>query len=182
MSMIPIASSTVGAGGVSSVTFSSIPSTFTHLQLRGFVQTNRSTYGISEYYLQFNDDNVNTNYREHGLYGDGSGVTSFSNQSLGTLFDFNGTAGTSTGGTFGNTIIDILDYANTNKNKVARAISGVDINGTIAGFGGRCGIFSGVWLNTSAVTKIVLISATPLFTQGTRFDLYGITNSPATGA
>ena len=64
----------VGSGGVGSITFTSIPTTYTHLQIRGIVQTNRATYGIDEGYLTFNGDS-GSNYAYHYMYGDGSSPT-----------------------------------------------------------------------------------------------------------
>ena len=167
-----IATVSVGAGGTSSVDFTSIPNTYTHLQLRYIAQTNRGTYGIAEYELRFN--NSTTDYNYHPFYGDGSSVASLS-YSFSSGLRGDGEIGTSTGGTFGGGVLDILDYANTNKNKTVRWLGGVDINGTIAGYGGRVGLFSGLWRSTSAITSIKLVPYTgSLFTQYSHFALYGI--------
>jgi hypothetical protein len=160
--------------GTPSISFTSIPSTYTHLQIRMLVQETRSTYGISEAYLQFNLD-TGSNYKSHALFGDGSTVTSLVNGLTGGAFISDGTLGTSTGGTFGVAVVDILDYANTNKNTTVRSISGVDLNGTIASYGGRVGLFSSLWLNTSAISDIKIIPAGGTeFRQYTQFALYGI--------
>jgi hypothetical protein len=82
--------------------------------------------------------------------------------------------GTSTGGSFGVSIVDILDYANTNKYKTVRVLSGVDFNGTLAGYGGYVGPLSGNWRNTSAITSIKINAQTGNFTQYSQFALYGI--------
>jgi hypothetical protein len=136
-----IATVTVGSGGSSSITFSSIPSTYKHLQIRVFAQETRATYGIADISMTFNSDTA-ANYSVHGFYGDGSGVSQANNISTQSSITFGeGTIGTTTGGTFGVAIVDILDYANTNKYKTTRTLTGVDINGTIAGYGGRVGAF-----------------------------------------
>lgn len=175
-----IASQTVGAGGVSSVTFSNIPATFTHLQLRCFAQAVRATYGIGELALRFNSDTGN-NYSWHGLYGDGASAISEAGINA-TDLRANGMLGTTTGGTYGAFIIDILDYANTSKNKVVKDLCGNDINGSIAGYGGRAGEWSGAWFNTNAINSINVFSPNGNLTQYSRFDLYGITTSELTGA
>ena len=168
-----IATVTVGSGGASFVEFTSIPSTYTHLQLRYTAQTNRGTYGIAEYALTFNSDTA-TNYGYHAVYGDGAGTTAIAYSTQNSIRG-DGEIGTSTGGTFGGGVLDILDYANTNKNKTVRWLGGVDINGTIAGFGGRVGLFSGLWRSTSAITSVKLVPYTgSLFTQNSSFALYGI--------
>lgn len=170
-----IATVTVGSGGVSSVSFTSIPSTYQHLQIRAIPQTNRATYGIDQMVVRLNSDTGSTSYANHTTWGDGSAANSAGAGDRDELFNLNGSVGTSTGGSFGGLIIDVLDYANTNKYKTARALSGVDINGTLAGFGGRVGIYSGLWKNTNAITSISFApSIGTLFTQYSSFALYGI--------
>ena len=165
---------TLGAGGASSITFSSIPSTYSHLQIRGIAQDARPTYGISELALQFNGDAGN-NYSFHGLYGNGASVISEAAAPMpGAFIRANGMLGTTTGGTFGAFVFDILDYANTSKNTTTRNLCGVDFNGTISSFGGRAGLWSGAWLNTSAVSSIVLYSTNANLQQYSSFALYGI--------
>lgn len=169
-----IATQTVGAGGVTSITFSSIPSTYKHLQLRCFVQETRATYGIAEMLLQFNGDS-GANYSRHNVWGDGANAQANSQTSITSIWIGDGTLGTDTGGTFGCSIIDILDYANTNKNKTTRSLNGVDLNGTVAAFGGRVGLSSGLWMNTSAVNSIKLLpNGGSDFREYSSFALYGI--------
>lgn len=168
-----IATVTVGAGGSSSVSFSSISSAYTHLQVRAFTQTNRATYGIDEIKINLNSDTGN-NYASHDLYGDSSAAGAAASTSTGKIQPFR-TSGTSTGGSFGVTIIDLLDYANTNKYKTVRSLGGVDFNGTLGGFGGAVDLNSGLWMNTAAITAIAFApSAGTLFTQYSSFALYGI--------
>ena len=73
--------------------------------------------------------------------------------------------------------MDILDYTNTNKNKTIRAIAGFDANGS-----GTAGLWSSVYLDTSAITSIAVGTANSNFAAGSRLDLYGITTSQVTGA
>ena len=168
-----IATTTVGGGGSSSITFSSIPSTYRHLQVRYIAQTNRGTYGISEYSLTFNGD-TGSNYSYHELLGDGASASGLA-YSTQTAIRGDGTIGTTTGGTFGVGVLDILDYANTNKYKTTKMLEGVDFNGTMAGYGGRIGLISGNWRNTAAITSITFVPNTgTLFSQYSQFALYGI--------
>lgn len=170
MSMIPIATLN-GTGSSASVTFSNIPQTFTHLQIKANVFTTASNYGLS---LTFNGD-TGSNYTYHRLSGDGSGTYSSAATSQ-TYSQFWGISqGTDT--TYPtNFILDILDYTNTNKNKTNRILIGKDSNGS-----GEVGLYSGLWLSTNAITSITISSGIN-FATTSRFDLYGITNSPATGA
>ena len=158
-----IATVTVGAGGSSSVTFSSIPQTYTHLQLRIFV---KGAYG----YLVVNSD-TSTTYRRHYLYGDGAsaGAGSDTNTAGWDVIDSSNTANI-----FAANIVDILDYTNTNKNKVARILRGVDFNGS-----GAISLLSGLYPSTSAISSLT-VTAHDLagsFVQYSSFALYGIKGS-----
>jgi hypothetical protein len=62
-----------------------------------------------------------------------------------------------------------LDYTNTNKNKVYRTLGGFDANGS-----GEQGLFSGLWMSTSAITSIDLITNSGSWTSSSSFALYGI--------
>lgn len=175
--MIPIATSGVLSGSTNSVTFSSIPSTFTHLQLRVFARSAQSAT-TDTIYFRFNSDSGN-NYSRHLLSGDGASATSTGYYPENVVFVGTIPAATSTSSVFGSYVLDILDYTNTNKNKVVRSSGGYDANGS-----GILDFRSANWNSTNAITTIALANYTAgaNFVAGTRFDLYGITNSPATGA
>jgi hypothetical protein len=168
-----ISTVTVGSGGAANIEFTSIPSTYTHLQIRGIAQETRATYGISDGTMQFNSDTAN-NYSTHAIQGTGSAVQVAANANVPFVYLADGMWGTNTGGSFGISIIDILDYANTNKYKTVKVLSGVDFNGTIAGYGGYVGIVSGNWRNTNAITSIKINPQNGNFTQYSQFALYGI--------
>ena len=157
-----IATVTVGSGGASNVEFTSIPSTYSHLQIRAILA---GTGSISYQILRFNGD-TGSNYADHGINGDGSSVTTFSDVS-------NSTAGQqgaiSTANIFTSFIIDILDYQNTNKYKTLRTLSGYDANGS-----GFLSFRSGLWMNTNAITSIKLQPNTNNFAQYSHFALFGI--------
>lgn len=167
-----IATVTVGSGGSASVEFTSISADYTHLQVRGLVQTNRATYGRDVIFARFNGDTGN-NYAFHLLQGDGSAPYATGGGTKNKI-EIEG-AGTSAGGSFGAFVIDILDYKNTNKYKTLRALSGVDHNGTLAGYGGVINLVSGLWQNTNAVTSIKFEDDTGnTLLQYSSFALYGI--------
>jgi hypothetical protein len=168
-----IATTTVGSGGSSSVTFSSIPSTYTHLQIRGIAKTGRATYGRDDIGMQFNSD-TNTNYNDHLLYGNGASALATANNGS-TFMDLGYIAGNGGASFFGAFVIDVLDYANTNKYKTVRNLSGVDHNGLIATFSGIVNLGSGLWRSASAVNSITLVNYTGTnFQQYSSFALYGI--------
>lgn len=160
--MFPLQVVTVGAAGASSVTFSNIPSTYSHLQVRAIA---RGTTGSIQVNTRFNSD-TGSNYTEHQLAGDGSSASAYGAGNI-TWIPL-GAVATATS-TFGAYVIDILDYKNTNKYKTVRALRGFDSNGS-----GNLGLFSGLWRSTSAITQIDLIANTGNFTQYSQFALYGI--------
>ena len=146
-----IAFSTVGAGGASFFDFTSIPATYTHLQLR--LMTKSSFAGTpSALFIQFNN-NTGANYAQHGLYGDGASPFSYAVTSA-TATGGGYTAASAVSNTFGVAIADILDYKDTNKYKTMRLMSGADFNGS-----GQIRMVSGLWQNTAAITSIKVYDA-----------------------
>jgi hypothetical protein len=171
-----ISTFTVTSGGTSSIAFTSIPSTYKNLQLRITAQTNRGTYGIDEALMRFNSDTGN-NYTAHRMFGDGTNAVASETVSVSGILVGSGHLGTTTGGQFGINIIDIFDYASTNKNKTTRLIGGTDHNGAQYGtIGGRVGQTSAFWTNSgNAISAITLTPANAsLFTEYSSFALYGI--------
>jgi hypothetical protein len=165
-----IATQTVGSGGASSITFSSIPSTYTHLQVR--FSWSDSTSGIANSNLSFNSDS-SSNYAWHYLNGDGSSASSGYGLSRGAvLVGQNGGSGNSN--KFSTAIVDILDYTNINKNKVTRTLTGYDNNGS-----GGVFLVSGLYLggtigNSSNTITSLTLSPTSNFVQYTTAALYGV--------
>jgi len=178
MSMYPIASYTFPSGSTNTFTFTNIPQTFTHLQIRVFGRDLQTFSTFDNLYFRLNSD-AGANYAYHLIQGDGASATS--NGVANSTFSPIGVnpSVNSTANVFGATIIDILDYTNTNKFKTVRAISGADANGT-----GYVNLNSGLWLSTAAVTTIDLggQNTNGYMAQYSRFDLYGISTSNATGA
>lgn len=147
----------------SDITFSSIGTNWKHLQIRGrgFASSN----GLS-FRLRFNSDST-ASYATHYLVGDGATVSAGAITSTTSIIA--GTAPESTT-VAGALVCDILDYANTNKNKTTRSLAGADMNGA----GGYATLYSGVWLNTNAITSVTLTLLANSFTSGSTFALYGI--------
>lgn len=159
-----IATVTVGSGGASSVEFTSIPGTYTHLQIRYFAT--KSANG--SIYFTVNNSTTGNKYDRHTMYGDGSSVGA---EALVNSNSVDVQTGNNTSN-FGITIIDILDYANTNKNKVIRALTGRDNNGS-----GIIYYQSGSWRDTSAITSIKFTPDSTNLVQYSHFALYGIASA-----
>jgi hypothetical protein len=165
-----IATTTVGSGGASTVTFSSIPSTYQHLQIRGIARTTASQDRES-IKLTLNSD-TGSNYARHSLWGSGSAVSAFGGASEAYVLLTDFAAANATASIFGTAVTDILDYKDTNKYTTVRSLGGVDLNAAVTVFDG---LNSGLWMNTAAVNSITL---TPFsgsnFSQYSSFALYGI--------
>ena len=158
-----------GTGSSSTITFSSIPSTYTSLQIRGIVRTDSGT-GIGAS-VRLNGD-TGANYASHQLYGDGTtaavgGAASATSITNGGGLGFGSTTAANIVGAF---ILDIHDYASTTRNKTTRVFTGRDDNST-----GFIRVGSGLWMNTAAVTSISLVTSNGSnFTTQTTFALYGM--------
>ena len=159
-----IATTTVGSGGASSVTFSSIPSTYTHLQIRAFY-TN-SGGALDDANWTFNGDTTVGNYYAfHQLRGNGASATAAAvGSGYSALSPYN--ASTTI---FSAAIVDLLDYTNTNKYKTGRSLSGADLNGS-----GNVIYRSSLWMSTAAINSITITANTGTFVQYSSFALYGI--------
>jgi len=160
-----IATTTVGGAGAATVTFSSIPATYTHLQVRFIARTGSA----SSVYFRFNNDSGSNYSGRHRLTGDGASAAASGSSSQAQIYTF-GTSGLPTAAsTFGVGVADVLDYANTNKYKTFRQLDGWDSNGS-----GVVEFVSGAWMNTNAITEINIGLDTGSFVQYSQFALYGI--------
>jgi hypothetical protein len=151
-----IATTTVGSGGTTTITFSSIPSTYKHLQIRGFVADNATN---SNFELSFNGS---AGTKAHRLMGDGASATAdYYNSAV--LY----AQRTDTGQFV--FITDLLDYTSTTINKTVRTLAGGDNNGA-----GRVGLWSGFINSTSAITSLSITPSAGNFPQYSSIALYGI--------
>ena len=157
----------VGSGGQTSITFTSIPSTYKHLQIRAIAQDSATNppYNAS---LNFNSDTA-ANYSVHFLAGDGTSPATSSGIASATYIEFGYLNGATTSTSYSACVIDILDYADTNKYKTTRMLQGFDKNGS-----GRVDLTSGSWRSTSAITSITIASQGTSLRQYSHFALYGI--------
>lgn len=157
-------STAYGTGSSGTITFSSIPSTYKHLQIR--YTAKNSTTGTT-ILLTANSDSA-TNYARHFMRGTGSVIQSAASSSVTSITLNNAMASSTTANAFGSGYIDVLDYASTSKNKTIKTLHGDSSDVTF--------IYSasGLWLNTAAISTISLTANTGNFTTTSRFSLYGI--------
>lgn len=151
------------------ITFSSIPSTFKHLQIRALTRSNFSDTSVNNYYMTVNNKTTSV-YSFHWLQGNGTSATAagYATQNYGVPSSFS-PENSNTAGIMGVSIIDILDYASTSKYKTVRAFYGCDKNGS----GGSIFIASGLYQETDAVSRLDFTNGINWAT-GTTFALYGI--------
>jgi hypothetical protein len=163
----------VGTGSNSSITFSSIPSTYTSLQIRILTKATRTgSSGTNDGFLQFNGD-TGSNYSYHYLIGDGSSPSAAGGASQTSMriarIDQSSFSGLTNMMAVG--VIDIHDYASTTKAKTVRYITGNDTNNV---GDGQVNLGSGGWFSTSAVNQVSIFVSGTSFTTSTVISLYGI--------
>lgn len=161
-SMFPIGTFTLSSAQAD-VTFTNIPQTYTHLQIRFIARISAA----DDVVMRFNGDTAN-NYRNHILYGNGTsalaGVPFTNAYSAAALYYTSNTASIAGG------VIDILDYRSTSKNKTMRFLGGYDDNGS-----GNIDFASALWFKTpEAITSITLKPVSANFSANTSFALYGV--------
>jgi hypothetical protein len=145
------------------ITFSSIPATFTHLQIRAMALGD--TVNGQDAIVRFNSDTA-SNYNWHRIYGNGTSVLAQGSGTTTAMYYAGDAIRTLYPAT---TVIDILDYTNTNKYKTMRNLSGFDQNGA-----GVLAFWSGLWRDTNAITTVTISVASNNFAQYSHFALYGI--------
>jgi hypothetical protein len=159
---------TVGGAGAATITFSSIPQTYTHLQVRYIARGTASAAGVG-IREQFNGD-TSASYATHQLYGDGSGALTAATSGNSEMQIGGMTGATAGSNMFGVGVLDILDYANTSKYKTVRCLDGRDINGS----GGYIFLESGLWRNTAAINSVLFYASSNNFAEYSSFALYGV--------
>jgi hypothetical protein len=144
------------------ITFSNIPQNYTHLQLRTYSQS--STGAPAR--IRFNSDS-GSNYALHVIQGNSASVGTGGG---GAQSGIDAIIQSNSSNVFGASIVDILDYTNTSKNKTIKSQAGYETNSN-----GTVYLYSGLWLNTAAISTITLTdSSGGNFTTYSQFALYGI--------
>jgi hypothetical protein len=161
-----------GTGSSGTITFSSIPATYQHLQLRILARGSAASAG-ADLWFRLNSDTA-TNYAQHTLMGDGSAASAAgianSTSMYANVAGSSIPAASATASAMGTIIVDIHDYVSTTKNKTLRTFGGFDVNGT----GGRIYLSSGLWRSTTAVNAITVNLDSGNFTTSSVVSLYGI--------
>jgi hypothetical protein len=162
---------TVGAGGASSIEFTSIPQTGTDLLCQISVRGADSA-AVRGVRRQFNSD-TGTNYAYINLSGDGG--TASSGSAGGATFEIPlhfAPAGTSTSNTFGNAQMYVANYTSSS----AKSVSGDGVgenNATTA----YQHITAGRWTGTAGITSVKIYLSQGNMVQHSTASLYTITKA-----
>jgi hypothetical protein len=153
-----------GTGSSGTITFSSIPTDYKHLQIR---YTSKNTGSSEDLYLRFNGITT-TSYVTHRLQALSTTVSSGANTGLTFIFLERGMATSTLADSFAAGVIDILDYTSTSKNTTLRALFGKnDSNNNVQ-------LRSGLFINTAAINSISILTSANNHTTTSRFSLYGL--------
>ena len=160
---------TVLTGTQATITFSSIPSTYTDLLILVSCRSDRAASLVDTITWNFNSST--TNFSNTRLEGTGASAGSTFNTTNSSLLRVPATSVTSN--TFNNAEIYIPNYTGSTNKPISTSFA-YENNATTAYVGANAGL----WSNTAAITSITLgLVDGPNFVSGSRFDLYGIKNS-----
>lgn len=166
-----ISTVSVGVGGAASISFTSIPATYQHLQLRLILRGESGAgYGNTSL-LRFNGSSTNI-YAYHTIQTiDGSTVYADYDINRSNIPSMRAPSQYFAANIFGAGVIDILDYANTNKFKTTRTLGSFDTNGGTS----TVQLSSGLWRSTSAINEITITDDSASgFSRYSHVALYGI--------
>jgi len=154
-----ISSTTVGSGGSGSITFSSIPQTYRHLQIRMYsAASTGSTWGYNSISMNGSPGGLRNLIYVGGSYT----VPNYADTST------SGLTASLSNVYFDSSVIDVLDYTSTNKNKTFRYFGGTAQAGD-----GQIALNAIMLSSTSAITSIT-IAPNSSFQQYSCISLYGI--------
>lgn len=148
-----IASTTVGTA-TNTITFSSIPSTYTDL----VVIMNGTATVAADVYFNYNTDSTSSNYSNTYLYGNGSTVGQGRDPipAVGTFYT-----------TDTNIIANVMNYSNSTTYKTEISRSNTAASSVLAR--------AMMWRNTAAINQLIIKQSSGNFNTGATFTLYGIT-------
>lgn len=168
LNMRAIQTVTAGAGGAASISFTSIPQTYTDLVIKISARDNNTSGVYNGFKLAFNGSTSNFQQRE--FYGTGS-VAATGTSSTNDIGYFNNNSSTSN--TFSNTDFYIPNYTSST-NKSFHSESVIENGATTA----LTLLQAGLWNNTAAITSITLTPANAgTLLQYTTATLYGVTSA-----
>jgi hypothetical protein len=165
---VKIATVDVGAGGASTIDFTSIPGTYTDLCLQLSLRTNRAAV---DDFLVLSINGSTSTFAYRAIEGAGSGTPISYSGTTGRAGATNGNS--STGSTFSSSQFYFPSYAGSG-NKAYSIESVAETNATTA----YMTILGGLWSTTSAITSLSISGGLSSgFVQYSSATLYGISKS-----
>jgi len=161
-----ISSVTVGSGGAASMSFTSIPSTYTDLLVEWSGRTTQSAISTNAE-ISFNGSTANFTGKYLEGSGSGSGASGSYPRFVGVDAGSNATSNT-----FSNNMVYVPNYAGSN-NKSFSADSAQENNIAQA----QLTLNAGLWSQTAAITSITITPASGSYVQYSTAYLYGISNA-----
>jgi len=165
-----IASATVGASPVTTIDFTSIPSTYTDLCLKMSLRTNR---GGTFDYATINFNNSAADYTLRVLEGNGSSTFSYTRSTFAVNLIGRADGADATSNTFASIELYLPNYtSSTNK---PMSIDSVQENNDSTAYQD---LFGGLWSQTAAINRLTITNGTDnAYVQYSTAYLYGIKNS-----
>lgn len=174
MTMTVIQHQTLG-GSSASITFSSIPNTYTDLLLVTSTRNTQTANDNEIIYMRFNSD-AGANYSWRSLIGTGSTVASTTGSSVTYAIAGRSPNNGRTASVFDNNLIYIPNYAgSTSKSASTDAVE--ENNATAA----MQSIFTNLWTGTAAINSITILPAAGSFVANSSATLYGILKGSSGG-
>jgi hypothetical protein len=157
----PLQTVTVGSGGATTITFSSIPQTYTDLIIKF---STRSTWGQVFGGEGFSINGGSTAITGMRVLGNGSSASSAA------TFTIDGAGANATANTFGSGEIYIPNYTSSNYKSILAEVVGENNNSTALQQ-----LLAGLWSSTSPITSITFTAQSGQSeTQYSTFYLYGV--------
>jgi hypothetical protein len=161
---------TANGNGGTTITFSSIPQTYKHLQVRYTARANSGAGILGAVELNFNGVS-GTSYASHRLWGNGLNGNTAGTDSQPSIQNLTIAGGAIASNVYGVGIVDIQDYSSTTRNKTVRCLIGLDQNS--GNTSAQILMLSGLFNSTSAITSMTFTLAAG-FNSSTVYSLYGI--------
>jgi hypothetical protein len=173
MAVIEAIATTYLEADAASVTFSGIPATYEHLQVRGNYKSAGPGTEWNDVTVQDASGGIGSNYSTHYMYADGTSKAAGSATGA-TKWNFpSATASGASEGSawYGTIIVDILDYTNTNKNTTIMYTCGNSSGVNSLSFG------SGLASDTDTIVQLTFGFASDNLLRGSVFTLYGLNSA-----
>lgn len=166
-----ISTVSLSSAGASSISFTSIPSTYKHLQLRLLLRCDSGAGYGNVALLRFNGSSTSIYAYHTFLTLDGSTVYADYDINRTNIPTMRMPSGFFAANIFGAGVIDILDYADTNKFKTTRTLGSFNANTSTC----TVNLSSGLWRSTSAINEITITDDSAAgFARYSHVGLYGI--------